>query len=575
MSYQCQKDVPQIAVTTYESNEDDAEIINYLNSPKIRNNLNAVNSSGSFNDLQQKTKMEKKCMTLEDGNLNHSLSPVSTSDINFLTDIEAISDSDDENNFVRNDCLSPSLQRFYVLTDIEDLSEDEKTESLNNTNEKQTECGLFIGKLDDLKNDSKEKKYFEDILNFPQPQREILFYSRDGVIRALTPINDKNSAWIKSPREKLEGFESEEEVVTVPENSHHKPRKDSYHHDDYSGVVSSSEIIKKYQNKQKSRVLVTKKKSLLHEADFMKKRVHHKRQNSNDGGESFEKKMTESLKTTSKSLSAPILNNMMQSTGVQINNKNCAINHRQECNKLNKLIIHDNINDFNVSFNFDCQNAVILNIGRDSENLSIKWYKNESASGRINSRLISFKNLKLITTDCYTSSSNNLEGSRYLELCFYKTIRIHQCRCITYFVIYINIKPLHTVQYYRSKQFLIEMPEKQSLLVNFSCFNDKFMKTKQISPTYTTRLSSNKVFNEERKVNINENPLVIKPKNRVIDVVQMFESLTDKYYKSQPTIIRTVQYDIRNSRMMRFEQNVGGVSQLKKLLGKYFFYISK
>ncbi|XP_050522863.1 uncharacterized protein LOC126895253 [Daktulosphaira vitifoliae] len=382
MSHSYHNSVPKISVTTYESVEENVEVNNYFNSQKIRNNFNSNVTTLSSNPSQRKINVDWKSMTSEDSNLKHSLSPISSSDINCLTDIEAISDSDDENNFIQTGCLSPSLQKLCILTDIEDLSEDERLSSVNKINEVHTDTENFSDELDYLKNELKEKKYIEDF--FPQPHREVSFHSKDSIICTLTPTNEINPVWLKSPREELEGFESEEEIVTIPENYNDKSCKgnsDIYHHDNYSGVVESSEFIKKYQNKQKSCVLMTNKKSFLSDADFIKKRVRNKRQNSSDKRENFEKKSTESLKTELKSLLTPSLNNIMQSTGLQLNNKNYANKRHPEYNNLNKLVIHDNINGFSVSFNFENQNSVILNIGRDSENLSLKWYKNGSASG--------------------------------------------------------------------------------------------------------------------------------------------------------------------------------------------------
>ncbi|XP_050441259.1 uncharacterized protein LOC126846128 isoform X1 [Adelges cooleyi] len=384
MSEEHRKDVPQIAITAYESTEEDAEVNSLFNSTTVQNNTKTRQSqSVSPKSLRLKSRIILKSPTPDNNiNISKSLSPALSSDFNYLTDVEVMSDSDDEKDFVRTPRLTPSSIDYCILTDIEDLSEDERQPTSSQINDDHTDTEYFDEEKCFLSKEEPTRQHADDILDFPRPHREILFHSKDGVVRTLTPTDETNLVCLKTPLVEIKGFESEEEIMTMEENDVHESSKANstpYYHDVDGGVVESSESVKPERNKHKYKTI--KKKIVVPETDCIKKRFRNRNQNNSEGEENIGKQFGECDKTLSKYASEPITNKMAVPLQLQLKNNNLTEIRYEESCKNNKLVIHDNVNGFSVSVDFESHNSILLNIGRDSGSLSLRWYNNETKAG--------------------------------------------------------------------------------------------------------------------------------------------------------------------------------------------------
>ncbi|XP_025420226.1 uncharacterized protein LOC112690430 [Sipha flava] len=379
MSEESKNNVPQIAITAYEFNEDDIEVTNLFNATHEKNMNTYEPRSVSPNITKQKSKIILKSPITN--SLSKSLSPV-LSDFNNLTDTEVISDSDDEKYYIRSPNLSPGLINYFILTDVEDLSEDEEHEKNSKVNEEHTDTENFTGDKEIFNEMGQTEKYLESASYFQQPHKEIIFHSKDGNVRSLTPTEESNPIWLKTPNEEVKGFDSEEEIITADEcgeQESYLKNNNTYYHDIDVGVVDSVESIKHEQCKHKyrNRLLVTKK-NVMQESEFGKKRFRHKNRSNSEIIESSEKPPEEfKKKILSKYTSEPTLNKIK----IPKQNQNIEQNRIKHQKTNNKFVIHDNKNDISISIDFESNNSVLLNVGRHFGNLSMRWCNNEIMTG--------------------------------------------------------------------------------------------------------------------------------------------------------------------------------------------------
>jgi hypothetical protein len=141
MSEESKINLPQIAITAYESNEEDIEVTNLLNGANEQNNTKIQEPrsvSPKLNRHKSRIILKSPITT----HLQKSLSPC-LSDLNSYTDVEVISDSDDEKYYIRTPNLSPGPIDYFILTDVEDLSEDEGYEKNNKVIDELTDIEHF------------------------------------------------------------------------------------------------------------------------------------------------------------------------------------------------------------------------------------------------------------------------------------------------------------------------------------------------------------------------------------------------------------------------------------------------
>ncbi|XP_022173456.1 uncharacterized protein LOC111035930 [Myzus persicae] len=381
MSEESQTSLPQIAITAYESNEEDIEVTNLLNGVN-EENIVKIHEPRSVSPKPNRHKSRIILKSPITTHLQKSLSPC-LSDLNSCTDVEVMSDSDEEKFYVRTSNLTPGPINYFILTDVEDLSEDEGYEKNNKVIEELTDTEHFT----DDKGIINEVEYTEQPLEsmpyFPQPHREILFHSKDGTVSALSPTEESNPIWLKSPNEEVKGFESEEEIITVEEHgdteSYIKNNNNTYYHDIDVGVVESVETVKqdRCKHKYKNRVL-TSKKNITPEAECGKKRYRNKNRCNSEIEENFEKRSEENKKKTlSKVMSEPTLSNV----AIPKQNQNIKTNKISNQENNNTFVIHDNRNGFSISIDFQSQNSVLLSVGRDYGNLSMRWFNDGIMTG--------------------------------------------------------------------------------------------------------------------------------------------------------------------------------------------------
>lgn len=574
MSEEHRKDVPQIAITAYESTEEDAEVNSLFNSTTVQNNTKTRQSqSVSPKSLRLKSRIILKSPTPDNNiNISKSLSPALSSDFNYLTDVEVMSDSDDEKDFVRTPRLTPSSIDYCILTDIEDLSEDERQPTSSQINDDHTDTEYFDEEKCFLSKEEPTRQHADDILDFPRPHREILFHSKDGVVRTLTPTDETNLVCLKTPLVEIKGFESEEEIMTMEENDVHESSKANstpYYHDVDGGVVESSESVKPERNKHKYKTI--KKKIVVPETDCIKKRFRNRNQNNSEGEENIGKQFGECDKTLSKYASEPITNKMAVPLQLQLKNNNLTEIRYEESCKNNKLVIHDNVNGFSVSVDFESHNSILLNIGRDSGSLSLRWYNNETKAGRISPRFIRIGNLQTVEPACITKP--NLNNSRHqfdVESCTYESMKIHKRRYITYFIVYFIVRPKHIVQYHISKQYLIQIPITKPPLVNICSFKDQFINQKRLHPSSITGLSAFKVFSREHEAkHKSRKKIVLESRKHVADVIQIFENMCDNPSVSHTVNYKTSQHYYKDPQLLTLRQNVSFMAKSNNKIGKY------
>lgn len=526
MSEKSNNIVPQIAITAYESNEEDIEVTNVFNTANKKSNMLKKKEPRSVSPSPTRHKSRIVLKSPITTNLQRSLSP-GVSDLNKLTDVEVMSDSDDEKSFIRTPNLSPGPIDYFILTDVEDLSEDEEHKNHSDIKGEQTDIENFIddkGVCDEIEyidQPSKTSSYF------PRPHREIVFHSKDGKISALSPTEELDPIWLKTTNEEIKGFESEEEIITAEECKEPEiwlKNNDTYYHDIDVGVEESVETIKndrcKYKNR--NRVLATKK-IVTPEIECGKKRFRNKHRCNSEMGENVEKREENKNKTLSKYTSVPTLSNAVIPTQIQNNEMNKS--KHQEYNS--KFVIHDNRNGLSISIDFESHNSVLLNVGRDYGNLSLKWFNNGITSGRI---IYEHSNLNILVPlepGCFINNSL-YDPKRHLEidLFTYGTMKTLQNIYLTYITVYTVVRPVNIVQLYINKPFQVQICKMKIPLVKIYSLKDKFTNMEKVFPSPVSRLLAFKIFNQKENEKHREEKLIkFESEKHVSDVIDIFESM--------------------------------------------------
>lgn len=521
MSEDIKKCLPQIAITAYESNEEDIEVTNLLNGVNEKNNIKIHQPrSMSPKPIRHKPRIILKSPITT--HLQKSLSP-GLSDLNSCTDVEVMSDSDDEKYHIRTPNLTPGPIDYLILTDVEDLSEDEGYEKNNKAMEEFTDTENFTDDKVIMNEVEYTEQPLESIPFFPQPHREVLFHSKDGTVSALSPMEESNPIWLKSPNEEVKGFESEEEIITVQEHGNTEPylkNNNMYYHDIDVGVVESVETVKqdRCKHKYRNRVLASKK-NITPEAECGKKRYRNKNRCNSEIEESFEKRSEDNKKKTlSKYMSEPILSN------VAIPEENQNIKTNQENNT---FVIHDNRNGFSISIDFQSQNSVLLSVGRDYGNLSMRWFNEGLMTGRA---ISDYNNANILEPlePGYSIKSSFYDPKRQfeVELFTYGTIKTFQNSYFTYIAVYTVFQPISIVQLYINRPFQTQIAMVKRPLVNVYSLKDQFTSMERLYPSPVIQLTAFKIFNQkETEKHTAQKKIKLEPTRHVSDVINIFESM--------------------------------------------------
>lgn len=524
MSEESKNSVPQIAVTAYESNEEDLEVTNLFSATYEKNNTNVHElRSVSPNPNILKSRIVLKSPIT--ANLQKSLSPGLTN-FNSCTDIEDISDSDDELNNIRASNLTPGSIDYFILTDVEDLSEEEGYEKNSDDKDEHTDTEHFTIDKEIFNEVQQNDQPLESLPNFPQPHREILFHSKDGTISALSPSEEPNPVWLKTPNEEVKGIESEEEIITAEEHGETETQlknNNTYYHDIDVGVEESVETVKhercKYKNKNR---VLTAKKITLPEIESGKKRFRTKNRCNSEIEENIEKQPEEhKKKTISKYMSESTLNKV----DIPMQKGNDLINKikRQENN--NKCVIHDNRNGFSISIDFENYNSVLLSVGREYGNLSMRWFNSGITTGRVTSDHHIYESLE----PGYFVKSSLFDPKRHFEvdLFSYGTVKTLQNRYFTYISVYTVIQPINIVQLYINRPFQTQITMVKKPLVKVCSLKDTFTSMERLYPSPVTRLSAFKVFNQKGTgMNGDHKKIKFESEKHVSDVINIFESMS-------------------------------------------------
>lgn len=521
--------VPKIAITAYESNEEDIEVTNLFNAVNKKRNMIKTKESRSVSPSPIRHKSRIILKSPITTNLQRSLTP-GVSDLNRLTDVEVMSDSDDEKSFIRTPNLTPGPIDYFILTDVEDLSEDEEHKKYNDVKEEQTDTENFIddkGICDEIEY---IKQPFEKSSYFPQPHREILFHSKDGKISALSPTEELDPIWLKSTNEEIKGFKSEEEIITAEDCKETElwlKNNDTYYHDIDVGVEESIETIKneRCKHKNRNRVLTTKKIAIP-EIESGKKRFRNKHRCNSEVEESFEKRSEKNKnKTLLKYTTVPTLDNAFIPPQIQNNEMNKS--KHQEF--ISKFVIHDNRNGFSISIDFESHNSVLLNVGRDHGYLSLKWFNNGITSGRI---IYDHSNLNILAPlepGCFINSSLYDPKQQFeIDLFTYGTMKTLQNKYFTCITVYTVVRPVNIVQLYINKPFQARICMVKNPLVKVYSLKDKFMNTDKLYPSPVSRLLALKIFNQKENEKRRERKQIkFQSEKHVSDVIDIFESMCD------------------------------------------------
>lgn len=527
MSEESKKSLPQIAITAYESNEEDIEVTNLLNGANVEN-IVKIHEPRSISPKPNRHKSRIILKSPITAHLQKSLSPC-LSDFNSYTDVEVMSDSDEEKYYIRTPNLTPGPIDYFILTDVEDLSEDEGYEKNNKILDELTDTEHFIDDKGIINEVEYTEQPLESMPNFPQPHREILFHSKDGTVSALSPTEESNPIWLKSPNEEVNGFESEEEIITVEEHgdteSYIKNINNTYYHDIDIGVVESVETVKQERCKQKYRNRVlTSKKNITPEAECSKKRYRIKNRRNSEIEECFEKRSEENKKKTlSNFMSEPALNNV----AIPKQNQNIKTNKINNQENNNTFVIHDNRNGFSISIDFQSQNSVLLSVGRDYGNLSMRWFNDGIMTGRV---ISDYNNDNVVDPlePGYHIKSSLYDPTRQFEvdLFTYGTIKTFQNRYFTYIAVYTIVQPVSIVQLYINRPFQTQITMVKNPLVKVYSLKDKFSSVERLHPSPVKQLSAFKIFNQtETKKNTEQKKIKFEPTKHVSDVIQIFESM--------------------------------------------------
>lgn len=526
MSEDIKNNVPQIAITSYTSNDEDAEVTNLFNSTKEFNDIK-IHEPRSVTPKLSRHKSRIVLKSPVPKNVSKSLTP-GMLDMNCITDVEDMSDSDDEKCYIRTSNLTPGPINYFILTDVEDLSEDEEHENKYEVEEELTDTENFTDDKEIFNEIEQTKQSFESVSYFPQPHQEILFHSKDGTVRSQSPTDEPYPIWLKTPNEEVKGFESEEETITVEEcggmDSHLK-NNNIYYHDINVGIVESVESVKNEKYKQKYRHRAPSiKKIVTSEIECNKKRFRNKTRRNSETEENIDKRSEENKKKTlSKYMSEPILSKM----GIPPQNKNNETNKIKHQENNNSFVIHDNRNGFSLSIDFESHNTVLLNVCRDYGNLTMKWFNNGIATGRVISEY-SNQNILEPLEPGYFIKSSLYDSKRQIDvdLFTYGTMKTLQNNYFTYIAVYNVVQPVNIVQLYINRPYLTQIAIVKNPLVKLNSLKDKFTSMERLYPSPVTRLSAFKIFNQNESDKYTE-PKKIKfeSEKHVSDVINIFESM--------------------------------------------------
>jgi len=527
MSEESKKSLPQIAITACESNEEDIEVTNLLNGVNAENPIKIHEPrSVSPKPIRHKSRIILKSPITT--HLQKSLSP-GFSDLNSCTDVEVMSDSDEEKYYVRTSNLTPGPIDYFILTDVEDLSEDESYEKNSKVIDELTDTEHFTDDKGIINEVEYTDQPLESMPYFPQPHREILFHSKDGTVSALSPSEESNPIWLKSPTEEVKGFESEEEIITVEEHGdtelYIKNNNNTYYHDIDVGVVESVETVKqdRCKHKYRNRVL-TSKKNITPEAECGKKRYRNKNRCNSEIEESFEKRSEENKKKTlSKFMSEPTLSNVT----IPKQNQNIKTNKINNQENNNTFVIHDNRNGFSISIDFQSQNSVLLSVGRDYGNLSMRWFNDGIMTGRA---IWDYNNDNFLEPlePGYLIKSSLYDPKRQFEvdLFTYGTVKTFQNRYFTYIAVNTVVQPVNIVQFYINRPLQTQITMVKNPLVKVYSLKDKFTSIERLYPSPVTQLSAFKIFNQkETHKNTEQKKIKFEPTKHVSDVINIFENM--------------------------------------------------
>lgn len=532
------KNVPKIAITTYESNEEDAEVSNLLTTINEKNNIKSHKQRlVSPNSIKNKSRIILKSPISK--NLRKSLSPGLLDNMSSHTDVEVMSDSDDEKDYVRTGNLTPGPIDYFILTDVEDLSEDEDVQRNNKTREDLTDSEHFTDNQGVYFNETEqaEPPIIDSSFYFSQPHRAILFHSKDGTVSEMSTTEEPNNPIrLKTLKEEMKGFESEEELITTEEygeTESYIKNNNTYFHDIDVGVEESVETVKHERCKQKYKNRTFPKKSGMPEteSEWGKKRFRNKNRSCSEIEKSFEK-VTEDRKKNA--LSKCTFEQTFSKETVPLQNQLLGTSKTKHQSNNNTFVIHDNRNGFSISidFNFEGHNSVLLNVGRDNGSLSMKWLNNGITEGRgtYNSKNT---NILELLEPCYFTQSNLYDPKRLfgMDLFTYGVIKTFQNRYCTHISVNTITQPVYynIVQLYINRPFQVQMALVKKPLVKLTSLKDKFKSVEGLHPSSVTRLPAFKIFNQKNTEKYGyRKKIIFKYEKPVSDVIHIFESLCGK-----------------------------------------------
>jgi len=193
----------------------------------------------------------------------------------------------------------------------------------------------------------------------------------------------------------------------------------------------------------------------------------------------------------------------------------------------NTFVIHDNRNGFSISIDLQSQNSVLLSIGRDYGNLSMRWFNDGIMTGRAISDNNNVNILEPLEPGYFIKSSLYDSKLQFeVDLFTYGTIKTFQNRYFTYIAVYTVIQPVSIVQLYINRPFQTQIKMVKKPLVKVYSLKDKFTSRERLHPSPVTRLSAFKVFNQkETKKHIEQKKIKFEPTKHVSDVINIFENM--------------------------------------------------
>lgn len=566
--------LPQIAITAYESNEEDIEVTNIFNVTNKKNNKVCEPRSVSPTPVKHKSRIILKSPIPK--RLQGSLSP-GLSDVSGHTDVEVMSDSDDEKDYVRTENLTPGPIDYFILTDVEDLSEDEEHEKYNRTGEELTDTEHFTDDKGVYSNNDAEQTEptpLDSSSYFSQPHREILFHSKDGTVSAMSPTKESNLVGLKTPRE-VKGFESEEEIITTEkfgETESYVKNNDTYYHDIDVGVVESVETVKHERSKHKCKNRMFPKKSGAPETgEWGKRRFRNKNRYNSEVENSFDKRCEENKKTAlSKYMSEPTLCKV----AVPALNQTVETNIMKHRGTNQTFVIHDNRNGFSISIDFEGLNSVLLNVGRDNGNLSMRWFNNGDVAGRLAS---DYNNVDILepleSGHVINSSLSNPKQPFDVDLFTYGTMKTLQNRYFTYISVHTTIQPVNIVQLYINRPFQAQIAVVTKPLVKLYSLKDMCTSVERLHPSSVTRLPAFKMFDQKNTEKRGKQKIIaLVSENHVSDVINIFENMSSSPKLRQQFNYKKLSNSDTNLKDCGLKTNSLCTSK-KPQIGNYQYYI--